>query len=157
MHETHLICSLLILDAGCGEKLGGHGPRFFGGRSSHLKTGDTIVLKTLAIAIVLVGLPPSPVTVAQDVFVPPVTTADPGYLFANERSPRAHQSDARTDLELDTEAQARIRAAVEALVPEYNARLERDGEDRANAWIRRKAFELGQREAELTRRRLGLD
>ncbi|KKB07440.1 hypothetical protein [Devosia chinhatensis] len=59
------------------------------------------------------------------------------------------------EITLDAEAEARIRRAVEALVPEYNRRLARDGETSANDWIRQKAFELGQREAELMKQRLG--
>lgn len=61
------------------------------------------------------------------------------------------------EITLDAEAEARIRRAVEALLPEYNRRLTRDGEVSANDWIRQKAFELGQREADLMKERLGLD
>lgn len=57
--------------------------------------------------------------------------------------------------ELDAAAQARVRAAVRALVPEYNARARRDGEESANEWIRQKGFELGQQEAERMEQRRG--
>jgi len=61
------------------------------------------------------------------------------------------------EITLDAEAEARVRRAIEALVPEYNRRLARDGETSANDWIRQKAFELGQREADLMKQRLGMD
>ena len=61
------------------------------------------------------------------------------------------------EVTLDAEAEARIRRAIEALVPEYNRRLARDGETSANDWIRQKAFELGQREADLMKQRLGME
>lgn len=40
------------------------------------------MLKPLAIAVVLFSPPGA--GMAQDIFVPPVTTADPGYLFPND-------------------------------------------------------------------------
>lgn len=119
------------------------------------------MLKPIAIAIVLFSLPVA--GMAQDIFVPPVTTADPGYLFPNDQTQResggaaALAQNAGVEIELDAAAQARVQAAVEALVPEYNVRLQRDGETRANDWIRKKAFELGQQEADLMKERLGLD
>ena len=121
------------------------------------------MLKTLAIAVLLVALPGA--GLAQDIFVPPVTTADPGYLFPNDRYQRDRESGGVTapaqsepvGIELDAASQARVRAALEALVPEYNMRLRRDGEMRANDWIGQKAFELGQQEADLMKQRLGLD
>lgn len=58
-------------------------------------------------------------------------------------------------IELDDAAKARIQAALQALVPEYNRRARRDGEASANDWIRQKAFELGQREADIMKQRLG--
>lgn len=110
--------------------------------------------KMLASAVLVLGLATSTVS-AQDIFVPQVMTADPGMLFPN--APRAvAQADAQ-EITLDAEAEARIRQAVEALVPEYNRRLARDGETSANDWIRQKAFELGQREADLMKQRLGME
>lgn len=61
------------------------------------------------------------------------------------------------EITLDAEAEARIRRAIEALVPEYNRRLARDGEASANEWIRQMAFVLGQQEADLMKQRLGMD
>ncbi len=61
------------------------------------------------------------------------------------------------EITLDAEAEARIRRAIEALVPEYNRRLARDGEASANEWIRQKAFVLGQQEADLMKQRLVMD
>ena len=121
------------------------------------------MLKPLAIAVVLFSLPGA--GIAQDIFVPPSTTADPGYLFANDMYQRERVSGGTTasaqsapvEIELDAAAQARVKAAIEALVPEYNMRLQRDGETRANDWIGQRAFELGQREAEIMKQRLGLD
>lgn len=104
---------------------------------------------------------------AQDIFVPPVTTADPGYLFPNDqyqregdsqtepRAPRAPTQPAEAQIELDAAAQRRVRAAVQALVPEYNIRAARDGEASANEWIRQQAFQLGQQEAERMKQRGG--
>jgi len=119
--------------------------------------------KSLAFAIVLVSL--AGAAMAQDIFVPPVTTANPGYLFPNDQYQRERESDgssaptqsAPVEIELDAAAQARVKAAIEALVPEYNRRLQRDGETQANDWIRQQAFELGQHEADLMKQRLGLE
>lgn len=119
--------------------------------------------KPLAIAIVLFSLPTT--GIAQDIFVPPVTTASPGYLFPNDQYQRDRESGGRpaltqnapVEIELDAAAQARVQAAIAALVPEYNMRLQRDGETRANEWIRQKAFALGQREADLMKQRMELD
>lgn len=69
----------------------------------------------------------------------------------------AQQQAAPQEITLDAEAQRRIERAITALVPEYNERLARDGETSANQWIRQKAFELGQREADLMKQKLGLD
>ena len=123
------------------------------------------MFKPLAIATFLFSVPG--LAQAQDIFVPPVTTANPGYLFPNDQYQRNPQAPAastgrpnvsvKTDVELDAAAQARIRAAVEALAPEYNQRRQRDGETRANDWIRQKAFELGQQEADAMKQRLGLE
>ena len=121
------------------------------------------MLKPMAIAITLFALPGA--AMAQDMFVPPVTTASPGYLFPNDQYQRDRESSgtsapaqsAPVELELDVAAQARVKAAIEALVPEYNVRLQRDGETRANEWIGQKAFELGQQEADLMKQRLGMD
>lgn len=119
------------------------------------------MLKPIDLAIVLVILPS--LAVAQDIALPPVTTAEPGYLFPNDTSQRdrdilaSSAQDMLAEIKLDAAAQARVRAAVEALVPEYNIRLQRHGETRANDWIRQKAFELGQQEAELMKQRIGLE
>lgn len=121
------------------------------------------MLKPLAITIVLFALPVA--GMAQEMFVPPVTTASPGYLFPNDQYQRDRQSGgtsapaqkAPVEIELDAAARARVKAAIEALVPEYNRRLRRDGETRANDWIEQKAFELGQQEADLMKQRLGRD
>ncbi len=102
---------------------------------------------------------------AQDVVVPSVTTAIPGYLFANDQYQRDLENAGRSStgqaapaqIELDDAAKARVRAAIEALVPEYNMRARRDGEESANRWIGQKAFELGQQEAELMKQRLGIN
>ncbi|MBP2302076.1 hypothetical protein [Azospirillum picis] len=105
--------------------------------------------------------------VAQEVSVPPVTTADPGYLFPNDQYQRGRQEKDRDRsrsgrsqsgqtgmIELDAAARARVEASIKALVPEYNRRAKRDGEVKANAWIRQKAFVLGQREADLMKERM---
>lgn len=109
---------------------------------------------------------------AQDIFVPPVTTASPGYLFPNDQYQRDRQNtgtssaggqqqsaaaDETAEIELDAAAVARIEAALAALVPEYHERFRRDGEVSANDWIRQNAFELGQIEAEHMKQLLGLD
>lgn len=121
------------------------------------------MLKFLAIAIFLTSLRTA--AMAQ------VTTASPGYLFPNDQyqrdragsggmtteQPAPVDVDIKVEIELDAAAQARVRAAVEALAPEYNVRRQRDGEARANDWIRQKAFELGQQEAALMQQRLGLE
>lgn len=121
------------------------------------------MFKPLALILALAWAPS--VAMAQDIFVPPVTTADPGYLFPNDQYQRDRQSAGGStsvpakpvEIELDAAAQARVRAAIQALVPEYQARAKRDGEESANRWIGQKAFELGQREADLIKQRLGLD
>ncbi|WEK03440.1 MAG: hypothetical protein P0Y65_14715 [Candidatus Devosia phytovorans] len=121
------------------------------------------MLKPLALILVLVALPGT--AMAQDIFVPPVTTANPGYLFPNDQYQRDRQNSGSTtsgqaapvEIELDAAAKARVQAAIEALVPEYNERLRRDGEESANRWIGQKAFQLGQQEADLMKQRLGLD
>ncbi len=121
------------------------------------------MLKPLALILVIAGMPP--LAMAQDIFVPPVTTANPGYLFPNDQYQRDRQSSGSgtsrqatpVEIELDAAAKARVRAALEALVPEYNARARRDGEESANRWIGQKAFELGQREAELLKQRMGMN
>lgn len=123
-------------------------------------------LAVLALFESLIAVP----SFAQDIFVPPVTTASPGYLFPNDRYQRdrqeagnsgsvpQHQSvDMRVDVELDATARARVQAGLEPLVPEYHERFQRDGEVSANDWIRQKAFELGQIEAEHMKQRLGLN
>lgn len=111
-------------------------------------------------------------SLAQDIFIPPVTTANPGYLFPNDQYQRDRQSsgsssggsqqqsvdvDIAVDVELDAEAIARVQSGLEALVPEYHQRFQQDGEASANDWLRQKAFELGQIEAEHMKQRLGLD
>lgn len=122
------------------------------------------MLKPLALILVIASVPT--VAAAQDIFVPPVTTADPGYLFPNDQYQRDRQSSgsstsgqaAPAQIELDAAAKARVQATLEAMVPEYHARAQRHGEESANRWIRQKAFELGQQEeAELMKQRLGLD
>lgn len=121
------------------------------------------MFKTLVTAFVFASL--SGAAMAQDIFVPPVTTASPGYLFPNDQYQRERESgstsgstqDAPVKTELDAAAQARVRVALEALVPEYNRRFQRDGEESANAWIGQKAFELGQQEADIMKQRMGLD
>lgn len=121
------------------------------------------MLKPLALVFILAAVPGT--VMAQDIFVPPVTTADPGYLFPNDQYQRDRQSSdsapsgqaAPVEIELDAAAKARVQAAIEALVPEYNERARRDGEESANRWIGQKAFQLGQQEADLMKQRLGLD
>ena len=120
------------------------------------------MLKRLAIVLAIVSVQTA--ATAQDVFVPSVTTANPGYLFPNDKYQRdrsntgskgnRHATPAK--LELDAKAQARVRKALEALTPEYRTRARRDGEESANRWIGKKAFELGQREADLMKKRLGI-
>ncbi len=121
----------------------------------------------LALVGSLIAVP----ALAQDIFVPSMTTASPGYLFPNDQYQRDRQSagsssggdqrqsglDAPAEIELDAEALARIEAALAALVPEYHERFWRDGEVSANDWIRQKAFELGQIEAEQMKEQLGLN
>ncbi|KAA0971835.1 hypothetical protein FPY71_01510 [Aureimonas fodinaquatilis] len=123
------------------------------------------MLKPVVVILALATLPfGATAAVAQDVFVPSVTTASPGYLFPNDQyqrnrqgsgSAKSRKSAPAAQVQLDAAAQARVRAAVQALVPEYNARAKRNGENSANQWIRQKAFELGQQEAELMKRRQG--
>ncbi len=118
------------------------------------------------------------VATAQDMSVPPVTTGSSGYLFPNDRYQREREAErkrptqaqkpsggerqgsaqsrqsARADdapVQLDAAAQARVRASIEALVPEYNQRARRDGEAAANEWIRQQAFTIGQREGDIAR------
>lgn len=134
------------------------------------KRKENAMLKTVLIAA-LTAIPAASV-VAQDIFVPPVTTANPGYLFPNDQYQRDRQdagssadesqqqsvdADVPVEVELDAAARARVQSALEALVPEYHERFQRDGEVSANDWIRQKAFELGQIEAEHMKQRLGLD
>lgn len=99
---------------------------------------------------------------AQEVSVPSVTTASPGYLFPNDQYQRGSEQQSsqanaasQTPIEFDAEARRRIEAAIKALVPEYQRRFERDGEQAANDWIRIKSFELGQQEADIMKQRLG--
>lgn len=120
-----------------------------------------------------------PAIASAQVPVPPVTTGSTGYLFPNDKYQRERQERARTNrtpsaetrerttprarteraarpadapIELDAAAQARVRAAVQALVPEYHQRASRDGEASANAWIKQQAFVIGQREGDIARR-----
>ncbi|WP_343315451.1 hypothetical protein AAIB41_11600 [Brucella sp. BE17] len=121
------------------------------------------MLKHIAIVLAIVSVQ-SPVF-AQDIFVPPVTTASPGYLFPNDQYQRDRENagSSRTpkaapaQVELDDAAKARVRAAIQALVPEYNRRARRDGKESANRWIGQKAFALGQEEAKLMKKRRGID
>jgi len=121
------------------------------------------------VATILIGALVIAPAASQDIFVLPVTAASPGYLFPNDQYQRdrqdagssggagqQHSADIRVDVELDATARARVQAGLEALVPEYHERFQRDGETSANAWIRQKAFELGQQEAEFMKQRLGL-
>lgn len=105
-------------------------------------------------------------SMAQEISVPSVTTASPGYLFPNDKYQRERQEKQRrkrktdvpaSQLKLDKAAHRRIQASIKALVPEYQLRAKRDGEVKANAWIRQQAFLLGQREAEKMKRRLRQD
>jgi hypothetical protein len=108
--------------------------------------------------------------VAAEVFVPPVTTGSSGYLFPNDQYQRERESqrtqqqaapreqsnqqaaqNGNGEIKLDAAAQARVKAAIQALVPEYNQRTRRDGEASANEWIRQKAFVIGQQEGERAR------
>jgi hypothetical protein len=90
---------------------------------------------------------------AQEIFVPSVTTADPSAAGRQQ----AGGVEGSVAIEFDAEALARIDAALQVLVPEYHERLRRDGEASANDWIRHKSFELGQIEAERMKQRLGLN
>ncbi|ODS52744.1 MAG: hypothetical protein ABS40_17745 [Agrobacterium sp. SCN 61-19] len=115
------------------------------------------MLKRLTVLLAMVSLPMMASNgLAHDMIVAQVTTADPGYLFPNDKSQRNRQNSKKPSppklqqkrtTTLDAAAQARVRRAVQALAPEYHRRAKRDGEQRANAWIRQKAFELGQQEA----------
>lgn len=117
----------------------------------------------LFVSLIAVFSSLSSTSTAQDVFVPPVTTADPGYLFPNDQYQRSRQEKNQSRprkptqsgvIELDGAARARIQASLKALVPEYKRRAKRDGEAKANAWIRERAFMLGQREADIMKRRM---
>lgn len=115
------------------------------------------MLKRLTVLMAMVSVPMLVSNgFAQDITVAQVTTADPGYLFPNDKYQRNRQNSKKASppqrqekrtVTLDAAAQARVRRAVQALAPEYHRRAKRDGEQRANAWIRQKAFELGQQEA----------
>jgi len=169
LYWGHRVLSLLFLrgfriwDVWRAKKLGLSAKVLPGACVSLEKWESYEMLKSLALAIVLVSLRGA--AMAQDIIVPSVTTADPGYLFPNDQYQRERESgtasaptqNAPKEIELDAAAQARVKAAIEALVPEYNRRLQRDGETQANDWIRQQAFELGQREADLMKQRLGLD
>lgn len=114
------------------------------------------MLKRLTILLAMVSLPMMASNgLTHDMIVAQVTTADPGYLFPNDKYQRNRQNSKKASppklqqkrtTTLDAAAQARVRRAVQALAPEYHRRAKRDGEQRANAWIRQKAFELGQQE-----------
>lgn len=98
------------------------------------------------------------------VSVPSVTTADPGYLFPNDRYQRQReqqrpsrqaQQSPRNDapVQLDEAAKARVRERVRGLTPEYHRRVARDGQAAADAWIRERGFEIGQDEGRRARQR----
>lgn len=118
------------------------------------------MLKPLTAILAIVSLPMvASNSVAQDISIAQVTTADPGNLFANDKYQRNRKGSAKSSppklqqhrTTLDATAQARVRSAVRALAPEYHLGAKRDGEQSANAWIRQKAFELGQKEAKRAR------
>lgn len=120
------------------------------------------MLKRLTVLLAMFSLPMMASNgLAQEITVAQVTTANPGYLFPNDRYQRERQNTKKPSppklqqkrtTTLDAAAQARVRRAVQALAPEYHRRAKRDGEQRANAWIRQKAFELGQQEAKRAKR-----
>ncbi|MCJ8151756.1 hypothetical protein [Shinella sedimenti] len=122
------------------------------------------MLRQLTLISIVAGIWSLPLGgVAQEISVPSVTTASPGYLFPNDQYQRKRQQQVRkarkadvpaSQLKLDKAAHRRIQASIKALVPEYQRRAKRDGEVKANAWIRQQAFLLGQREAEKMKRRL---
>ena len=122
------------------------------------------MLKPLAVILALTSFPVA--AAAQDMVNPGIwgngLLGQSAMDNARENTRRSQNQQRQTprerasgQLQLDAAAQARVRAAVRALVPEYNARAKRHGEQRANAWIRQKAFELGQREARLMKQRPG--
>lgn len=94
---------------------------------------------------------------ARPALAVPLAAADPGHPFSIGTERRDAGRSAGGSPELDAVAVARVQSGLKALVPEYRARLTRDGEDSANEWIRQKAFELGQVEAEHMKRRLGMN
>lgn len=108
------------------------------------------MLKHLAIAGLLTGLSAAGIVQAAPRAVSPgtqyITPVEAGGLVVRVNAEQPA---------LDEAAQRRVRAAIQALIPEYNARVRRDGETSANDWIRQKAFELGQQEAEVMNQRLG--
>lgn len=128
----------------------------------------------LAVAAICCALP---TFVTAEVFVPPVTTGSSGYLFPNDKYQRERESqrnqqkaapreqskqqsaqnanNSNGEIQLDAAAQARVKAAIQALVPEYNQRARRDGEASANEWIKQKAFVIGQEEGERARQSQG--
>lgn len=112
------------------------------------------MFKTLTIALAILSFPVA--SMAQESLAPPVSIAEPGRSSAGDQQ-NSQVSQAPAKLELDAAAQARVRVAIEALVPEYHARVRRDGQESADRWIGQKAFELGQQEAELMKKRLGLN